>query len=201
MSCKFPIVIFSAPPRAGKDTLALALHEALDIDSEIREFKSPMFAIAAQTMGIPFTKFINLYQTNLNDWKDTPRPDLGNKSVRQLLIQISEVYIKPFFGDNYFGRMAAEKVERSETIIHPNGKVSRNEHVHIFADGGFPVELMELVGRYPERVRIIRVHRDGTSFAGDSRNWLDMEGVPSLDLDNNRTIEEALDDVRSWLEL
>ena len=78
------------------------------------------------------------------------------------MIWISEDVIKPQFGDQYFGVVMAEAVRDSHVPV-------------VITDGGFPDEVKPLVSAGIQ-ANICRLHRDGYTFAGDSRDYLNLEG-------------------------
>ena len=153
------VIILSAPPGAGKDTIA-NLIEA-NCDYEMMMFKRPMFDIARSMLGdFGYAKFMHLY--NDRKTKEVPCDLLGGKSPRQFLIWISEDVIKPVFGKDYFGRRAADAVNLS------------GDHV-VFSDGGFIDEVMSLAwNTHDTEIHIVRLHREGFTYDGDSRSYIHL---------------------------
>lgn len=106
--------------------------------------------------------------------------DTFNLSPREVLIYVSECWMKPHFGGDYFGKVRAQKVVASCADI-------------IYDDSlGFVSELpplIEAVGQ--ENILAIRIHREGFTFAGDSRNYI-PDGVieNTVDIHNEEGKEE-----------
>lgn len=171
-----PIILLNAPARSGKDTLA---NEFLANDPETRlfSFKFPLFKLFCDTVNISYEDFISLYETE--GWKDTPNDKYCNgKTPRSLLIHISENYIKPFFGKEYFGKELADSIESTELL-------KDTEFTWIIPDSGFIEETYELVDKFEDRVICVQFTRDGLTFEGDSRNWVETPITIKLDHPGN----------------
>ena len=103
---------------------------------------------------------------------------------------MSEKWFKPYFGPTIFGRLAAS---------HLNQYIPEHSRTFIFSDSGFYPEAYGLVGALetitPAEMIVIQVHRDGCSFEGDSRSWLDLQdlGIPLIKLNNSGTLEDLKD--------
>lgn len=182
-----PIIVMNAPPHSGKDFLTdYIIQSYLDVDHY--EFKTPMYQMAAKLMGLSLYTFTRNYNTE--GWKDTPNPLCNGKTVRELMIAISESMVKPFFGKDYFGDYAARQIKEVEEETHC-------QFTSVFSDGGFDSEVRVLARAFPGRVVVVRIHRDGTSFDGDSRSFLEDDELyfNSLDIENNGTAEEFTDEL------
>lgn len=153
------VIILNAPPGAGKDTIGNRIAMIAPWFCRMRSFKKPMFEIARAMLGERLYKnFIDAY--NDREQKEKPQAFLNGKSPRQFMIWISEKVIKPQFGNQYFGRRMVEQIRECDDPV-------------IITDGGFSDEIKSLIGAGFE-VHICRLHRDGYTFAGDSRNYLEM---------------------------
>lgn len=153
------VIILNAPPGAGKDTIGNRIAMIAPWFCRMRSFKKPMFEIARAMLGANFYKrFMDVY--NDREQKEKPQVFLNGKSPRQFMIWISESVIKPQFGNQYFGRRMVEQIRECDDPV-------------IVTDGGFPEEIKPLIGAGFE-VHICRLHRSGYTFAGDSRNYLEM---------------------------
>jgi hypothetical protein len=154
-------IILNAPPGAGKDTIGNLLCKHAPRYVVKRSFKEPMFKIAKAMLGdYRFSLFMQAYDDR--ERKEKAQSFLNGKSPRQFMIWISEDVIKPQFGDQYFGMIMAEAIRDSQVPV-------------IITDGGFPEEVKPLVSAGIE-VHICRLHRDGYTFDGDSRNYLNLDG-------------------------
>ena len=159
---KRDIIILNGPPGCGKDTIAAYLtgHRYPAVKAS---FKQPMFDIAFSMLGVyRYDEFMDLY--NDREQKEKPQVILGGKSPRQFMFWISEEVMKPAFGEQYFGRRMVEEIHEMY-----------RELAVVISDGGFPEEIKPLVKEGHE-VHICRLHRDGFTFAGDSRDYIDLSG-------------------------
>jgi hypothetical protein len=124
---------------------------------ESRSMKEPMFDLVRAMLGeTMFKRFMLDYDDRTQ--KESPQEYLGGKSPRQFMIWISESVIKPQFGKRHLGNLAAEKLKVEKSTA-------------IFSDGGFPDEV-EAIVEAGFKVKLIRLHRDGFTFDGDSRDYI-----------------------------
>lgn len=151
------IIILNAPPHSGKDTIGEKICE-LTWDVCKLSFKAPMFDIAYAMLGEKgFGMFMEAYEDR--NQKEVGQWFLSGKSPREFMIWISETVIKPVFGKEYFGRRVAESASNVSTPYV------------VMTDGGFADEVLALVNAGHE-VKVCRLHRDGFTFAGDSRSYI-----------------------------
>lgn len=185
LKIKNPIFILNAPPRTGKDTVARYMYEMPgNIVSPVlsASFKTPIFNIFYASVPVSVGRECDeLYDT---DWKDTPHALLNNKSPRELFIHISETYIKPFFGNDYFGKYVAEFIRDNEGLV--------GESPWVIPDGGFDKEVEILRDIFGDRVVVVQITRPGfESFGKDSRRFINVEGVHTIK-ETNEDGSEAL---------
>lgn len=178
------VVILNGPPGCGKDTIGA--FAADDWGFASLSFKQPMYAIAAATIGMTTEEFLQNYDNR--EWKEKLIPEWGNKSVRDLMIAVSETYIKPFYGDDYFGRNVAFNIKRMAPFVRD----------YVITDGGFYSEVDALIKEDIE-VYIVHMFREGCTFEGDSRNYVVHPKTTMLELYNNGTIEETLEELTRML--
>ncbi|CCI88410.2 hypothetical protein BN110_038 [Yersinia phage phiR8-01] len=155
------VIILNGPPGVGKDTLAQALVAQLNSwrgrgFAEQHEFKASLVNIAKAITGVGDGEWDRLYG---RDQKERAQDVYGGLSARKLLIKISEEWVKPQFGSDHFGELALAGVNKSraKTIV--------------FSDGGFLDELVPLAQYH--QVEVIKLYREGYSYAGDSRDYID----------------------------
>ncbi|GAA4647905.1 hypothetical protein GCM10023116_01670 [Kistimonas scapharcae] len=175
------IILLNGPPRCGKDTLAELFIRCFG--AAHASFKKRLIEITLCIYGVSREQWDQWYED-----KEVPRSALDGKSCRGALIYVSEEVVKLKFGDDYFGKAAAQ-----ESLNH----LRDGYDYTIFSDSGFPEEaipLCNLVG--PENVMVVRMHRGGTDFSNDSRRYLQPsdlpEGVRFMELENNNHIEETI---------
>ena len=182
------IVLFNAAPGGGKDVAAQACVEAFG--GEHFEFKQKLFEIALNVANIAPESWWRIYNNRSDPSsanKESPLPVLGGLSQREFLIKISEEWVKPIFGDSYFGDCAVSAV------------LSSNYSNFFFSDSGFMAEaesLTKMVGR--ENVLLVQIQRDGHTFEGDSRDYLPLEGFSHFVIvKNNRSLSKFRDSIVS----
>src|SRR5699024_1977279 len=96
--------------------------------------------------------------------KEFPRWELGGWSQRQALISVSEDVVRPTFGKDFWGKREARKLEER---LGTEGVLAVSE------DSGFVEELIPLQKTFGEtNVHLVRIHSEGCSFEGDSRDYL-----------------------------
>lgn len=154
------VIILNAPPACGKDTIGSIIADMNQIYGvRMLSFKAPMFEIARAILGDSrFEYFMFLYEDRLH--KEEPESMLNGKSPREFMIWISESIIKPEFGNNYFGLRMVEAVKSGTAPA-------------IITDGGFTEETIALI-EAGIQVHVCRLHRDGFTFEGDSRDYLHL---------------------------
>jgi hypothetical protein len=181
------ITIFNCPPRAGKDVVRKFLQENFNFHGG--EFKDTLFDIAFSVSRVPKDVWFERYNTSYTgvdgitvNMKDVPWDRLNGMSQRQFLIKISEEWVKPAFGKNWFGKALAFDI--SEEVAHE--VVNLNFAI---SDGGFNEEIAPLIDVFgEENVRIFQWTRNGVTFesVGDSRRFItDYPKITKRLEDNN----------------
>lgn len=181
-----PIIILNAPPRVGKDTIARELVENHAFSTV--SLKHPIYEIAAATLGMNLEDFMQMYE--YPGWKDD-KGLFDGRSIRDLMIHLSEKYVKPFFGKEYFG-------QRLATTIH-NCELLTGEQCWVIPDGGFTEELRAIEDKFGDRVFVFQLQREGfRKFDGDSRSWISTRGTENTKMydttdGNNKVIQTILE--------
>lgn len=185
-------VILNGPPGCGKDTIARII--AAESDFILHQFKDALYEHTARHFAVDLDKLIHYAQDRV--LKDSVSlAGLGGRTPRQALIHVSEDIYKPRYGKQYFGDVEARRV--AECARRVSGSLAV-----IYPDGGFPDEILR-VGDAFDFVIVIRLHRNGFDFSGDSRDYVylpDTENRISKDVTlfegeiNNgvRTVESAI---------
>lgn len=181
------LILFNGPPRVGKDlaTACLLSHIAKFGKSSCQlEFKKFL-----RQMAIDFSE-LTPEQANAIEFggnKDAPHHNIPKgRSWRQWLIHISENVIKPIFGSRAFGDLMLRDINlhylpMDYIVISDCGFT---EEVKVLVEAGFPT-------------CIVRLHRDGHTFQNDSRGYIYIEGVHSIDMHNNGSKAELKDVVEA----
>lgn len=163
------IVLLNGPPRSGKDTVAKALtaegYAHLSLARILKERAHALFGLK-----VPFDFF--------EDRKDEPASEFGGMTPRQVYIDVSEKIVKPAMGKDIWARWLRQQIDG----FLADGV--RPEVGWAVSDLGFPYEVPPLVAGFDPL--IVQVHRLGTSFKNDSREYVAYAGVPTLELNNIR---------------
>lgn len=205
------VVILNSPPNGGKDSVAKFFSEKMPHIFKHKEFKAKLFELTKGLFCISDERFNEIYSDRNMKEKPLPEftitrkaaralsfilpyiadeletgnderqdPNLFRLSVREAMIYTSEVVCKPTFGSNYFGIAAASSIQE--------------DYINVFSDGGFVEELTPIIDKLgKENVMIVRIHREGCDFSGDSRDYL-PDGIVSntFDVYNNDTLLDLM---------
>lgn len=122
------VVIFNGPPNSGKDYIGHAFYERCEMNADVFMYKERLYQIAAAIYGYDLNDLITY--CGIRIFKDIPTDHFLGLSSRQALIKVSEESIKPAFGDDYFGKVALEKI------------LDANIELAIITDAGFVEEVV-----------------------------------------------------------
>lgn len=167
------LILFNGPPRSGKDTAADFVWKHYD---NVRKFKM------SQPLKDGIKAFFNLSDAELAQLeaiKDSKHPLLFGNSYRDTQISLSEEWAKECFGLKVFGHLAVRNILRSPASLF------------VCSDSGFSYEAVPLVEFFGKgNTLLVRLHRTGTSFKHDSRDYVDLPGVMTLDMYNNGEVTQ-----------
>jgi len=190
------VVIFNGPPRSGKD---LATEFCCELfNGTHASMKTPLIKLTADLLSISVEEFLHHYDCKCDDvtsaeydctWvKDLPMYQINGeyRSKREVIIHVSENIIKPTFGDDVFGKLAEANL--------PEGVV-------FFSDGGFLDEIQPIADKVGiENILIVHIEREGCTFEGDSRDYVNVDGVKTVCIENT-TIGKYLADIADAVSL
>lgn len=196
------IILLNGPAGSGKDTafelLKKEFSSSIDYDFKMKKLAQPLKWVICQLFDLPLT--------DAEDKKDEARDVTYGFTLRELFIWMSEEVIKPKFGVDFFGKMLANQL-KEEQLFPDSGD---RETVYVITDCGFPEEAAPIVEAFgEENILLLELHREGTTFEGDSRRYVMSElsqkhDVANLIVENNGTLEEFKDSlnliVSGWLE-
>ena len=167
------VIIFNGPPRSGKDTAAKFIQQ--EFGYEHRELKFSLHEFVKAEWGLIDEEWEEMYES-----KDLPYEELGDLTPRQVMIEMSENYMKPKFGPCIFGRLLSASMKSYQD--------------YVISDCGFREEIQPLVEKFGEdQIIVVRIHRDGCDYSSDSRgpyepNW--FPNVECIDVYNTRTEQQ-----------
>lgn len=181
------VVFMNAPKGSGKDEAADAIMESdrffWNFSRKHLRFKDPLYKIAAAIYGVDTEELIA--DATDRATKEVAMEKYDGLSPRQVLIEVSEDVIKPYYGEDYFGQYAVGRIKKfEEASAYP-------DRIVVFSDSGFVEEAKPIVDYLGEDCIVFHIGREGCTFEGDSRNWLPLNSVPNFGIIfNDGTLEE-----------
>ena len=161
------VILLNGAPGAGKDTVANLVQQdpiCERFDNVLNwKFAAPLKMGAHILLGL--RQHIGAYE----DTKDQKLGDFFGKTPREVYIALSETFMKPLFGQNVFGKVAANRLK----------ELAGSDTVVTFSDCGFVDEVKEIfpILRPQDKVALIRIRRPGKTFENDSRSYLEPEAI------------------------
>lgn len=154
------LIGLSGPPRSGKDSVGVALAKIIRDRHPVtvchRALSMPMRKTIYAMIGKDYT--LEHYETS----KDIPMGELGGKTIRQAMIQLSEEWVKPAYGQGFWGHALLNTLPMEGGV-----------RVIIVTDMGFDAEVEVFVEAFGAEncmwPQIVRPHCD---FSGDSRGYV-----------------------------
>lgn len=161
------VLLLNGPPRSGKDTLARLLQESYVMSGGAIPVFQAKFAAPIKR------HFSDSWRVSL-DWIEDNKDKvfMHGVTVRQMLIAYSEKYMKPLFGAGIFGKMMVSRLAEIEEHLNEPPSV-------VISDSGFAAEAREVI-EAGHKVHLIRLHRSGFDFNGDSRGYLEELDLPGI---------------------
>jgi len=148
------IVFLNGPPRSGKDTAAVFLQENWG-------FKHLKFAKTLKQATHVLFGLSDIDIDHFEASKDEPTPLFHGKTPREAYISLSEHYIKPVYGNDFWGKAALQEIQRSKADCI------------VFSDCGFKKEIEPIIEHYGAKAcLLIYLFRKGTNFNFDSRTYI-----------------------------
>lgn len=193
----YRIILVNGPPKSGKDTLANAFvkqttHFGIIGQHRVwgnkEKFAYPLYWALAE--------FFSVTIEWLEEYKDEPVLPNG-VTPRKALQDLSEVWAKNLFGQPVFGDLLAKRIK-------PTTKLPGNNflRIYIVSDSGFQPEANAVHRVHQNKVGLIRLMRNGTSYSGDTRDYIvkSDDSMPFRTIENNGTVEELMKQVREFVE-
>lgn len=175
------IIALNGPPGCGKDAIGESLMLYLEergLGVTVVKFARPIKAIAGQMLDLRYEEQEQLKSTLVKNMGiATESALIANWTLRDLMIWISEGIMKPFLGEDIFGRLLLGELRavKRHKLSYKDG-TQRKAEFAIITDGGFQSEFLPLLDSFaPEDILIIEVTRKNCSFEGDSRGYVGLE--------------------------
>jgi hypothetical protein len=184
------IILINGPARSGKDSLAQAFsrftHE-IGMKSEITKFAQPLKEKAHALFGFP-----NAPHDFFENCKDVPQEYLFGKTWREIYIAVSEKLFKPLFGADIFGKLLCQEVDLLQKIARED--LEPEADFFLVSDSGFTAEARAVVDHFgADNILLVRLARDGYTFAGDSRGYIELPGVKTKEYNLGPNLSELND--------
>ena len=166
------ILLLNGPPGSGKDQLGRFFQELAHC--HLLKFAKVVKDSVHRIYGL------NVEHDHFEKTKNDSRMEFFGKTPRQVYIAFSEAFMKPLHGKGIFGHFVLEEITKGD-----HGK-----ELIVITDSGFVEEAEVLVNHFGHRMlTLIHMHREGCSFKNDSRNYIYLDGVSSVNFSNNNTLE------------
>ena len=168
------VIMFNAPPRAGKDTACEILMRKFPESVKYEYFKEYLYKESAKVLGLDFNFWASVCQNG--DLKDKPMLRLqtgeaeGSVTPRDILINVAENILKPKHGKDCIANATTHKI--AKTIQQFKAEKGYNPII-VVPDLGFPYEADAVRTIIPSaEVAVVHIKREGYTFDGDSRNYV-----------------------------
>lgn len=177
------LVLVNGAPGAGKDEVGKWFDTVLGY-SQLK-LTNPMDNFISDL--IPSEYHFDTYRNDRN-FKELKVFAGGTMSMRDVLIKLSEEFVKPVFGEDAFGVSCGR-------LLNLINRIDKNSEGVVITDCGFQKEVEAVVEESKlckNDIALIRVLRDGCDFSNDSREFVDLThlGIPLICLNNNGTLDE-----------
>lgn len=174
------LILFNGPRHSGKDTAAL--HVAEILNAYHFKFSAPIKAAIKTAFNLSSQDV-----DYLESIKTQPTPILFGKSYVEAQISFSEEWAKPSFGQDVFGRWAINAIRDVEAKAY-----IRKYDLFVSSDSGFACEAWPIIKNLfgVEDTLLVRVYRQDKTFDGDSRSYIELPGVETVEIENNDSISD-----------
>ena len=172
------LILFNGPRHSGKDTAAL--HVAEMLNAYHFKFSAPIKAAIKTAFNLSSQDV-----DYLESIKTQPTPILFGKSYVEAQISFSEEWAKPSFGQDVFGRWAVNAIRDVLAKAY-----IRKYDLFVSSDSGFACEAWPVIENLfgVENTLLVRVYRQDKNFDGDSRSYIELPGVETVEIENNDSI-------------
>lgn len=188
------VIALNGPPRSGKDTVASIMANRLGRDiTRVMPLSMPMRAAVYGMLGLTYS------DEHYEKFKDKTISIGGvGTSIRQLMIGLSERWVKPVFGDLAWVNLRVSEINEIERATD-----STYERIYIIPDIGFQPEIDLLAYAFgPANVCLIRVQRPDYDFSNDSRSYVEPPAEVTAHILNNtgslQDLRQSIHYIEQW---
>jgi hypothetical protein len=182
------IVLINGAPRSGKDSAGAMMQQELPGRWEIMKFSAGMKERCHAAYGM------HAAHDAFEEVKDQKLDCFLGLSPREAYIHFSETWMKKVHGDDVFGQLMAQQLKLL-VEMHPEIRG------FLMTDSGFRSESEVMVREFgADAITVIRLHRHGYNFDGDSRGLVDLTdlGVKTYDVNSpDGDLPGLLDNIKS----
>ncbi len=138
-------ILLNGPAGSGKDTIAAALCEALE-NSRHEKFAYPIKHGIAAAFRMTQEQYQHYFESQA---KNAETEFFLGRTPRSVLIDFSEIFMKPRLGHKVFAELFCRRIEHAQS-----------DTIFVVSDCGFSDECEELVRQFGERnVVVYRLQR------------------------------------------
>lgn len=199
-------VFFNAPPYAGKDTAAQAVADFMLWGGKGAKCYVPYptkFAHALKQGAHAIFGLDGYAADAFEDCKEQPCAEFFGETPRTVYKALSEKAMKPLFGKEIFGKIYLRNLQRD--LGKDFSKAGQNMAPLILcSDSGFEHEIMPVIGYLgKENVMIVQISRDGCSYLNDTRSYIEIPDVTTVQIHNQDKAKferDVVNAVTAWLQ-
>lgn len=153
------VILFNGPPRSGKDTYANELLKYIP-NAQIFHLAGVLKNATHSVYGLSDVPY-DYFEEN----KDLPNEIFFGKTPRECYIHMSEHYLKPLHGTDFFIKKAVDMIRKSDSDFW------------FIPDCGFDEEVKYLSNCEDLRCIYVILSREGKNFNNDSRKYIDLSYI------------------------
>lgn len=180
-------LLLNGPAGVGKDTLGAMAKESLNSSGypvKLDKFSAPLKSAVAAFLGLSPAEFEYYFET---PEKEKPQTRFCGVTPRQALINFSEDYAKPTFGEAVFAKACLERNKNFEGIV-------------IITDCGFTIEANTIFDAMGRNAFLVCLEREGLTFEGDSREYVARpHGYVDTGNEVGVSLQQLMVQVNTWL--
>jgi hypothetical protein len=172
------IILLNGPPRCGKDTIAESLDEYLN------SVRGDEYQVYHEKFSAPLkagVRAIYDLDSHIEATKDDTDERILGASYRHAQITLFN-HLSRQHGSTVLGQLFSTRIAGRSGLF-------------IVSDTGRFDEVFPAIKNFdPSNAIVFRIHRDGTTFANDIRQYVtntDIIGIKSFDVDNNGSIQSV----------
>ncbi len=189
------VIFVNGPPRSGKDTVGEIIQtivpgsRCIKMAHALKVGTHALFRTLHNRLT-PATLATTLQDDTYEDMKDVRMPLFYGKTPREAYIDVSEKLIKPMFGEDFWGKIVADRIAENPMV-----------KVWIITDSGFEPETRPIIQQVgAENCLLIRMHREGCDFSSDSRAYLALDyDMNCRDVYNDASLLDLENEIRNQI--